>query len=531
MDYLLLAYVLYYEGMVPPHTAAGVNLNFWPVGPLLRMGGAFYLRRTFSGNRLYAVVFAEYVQYLVAKGHPIKFYLEGGRSRTGRLLPPKTGLLSMVVQTYLKKPEKPVVFVPIYVGYDKVLEVRTYHSELRGAKKQKESLSQLFKASSELRAKFGKAYIGFGEPIFLKDYLQAQYPNWHEDIGTDEEKPKWLNSLVSSLAESSLKTINRTAVVSPMGVFALVMLSVPAKALPEDDLTEMMERFVRLIRQCAYSPDVTIVEESGVEMLKQVSGVFGVKRFQHPSGDVIYLESPEVIQLTYYRNNIMHLLAIPSLIAAFFNHNTLIKEGVLTRDVATVYPFISKELFLYWDHQEVSSMIKDVLEKMLSERLLIREESDGYVFIRRPDVMAPELSQLRLVAGTLGTLLERYSLCLVVLLAHPKPIVRIEEFEKNCALMARRIAILGGTPETELFEKTTLGQFLAILIASGYLELNHLAKGREEYIALASLSELESCALSLLSEDIRESVLQLATRERQADQYAEQNDRSNLTIN
>ncbi len=527
MDYLLLAYVLYYEGMVPPHTAAGVNLNFWPVGPLLRMGGAFYLRRTFSGNRMYAAIFSEYVHYLVGKGHPIKFYLEGGRSRTGRLLPGKTGLLSMIVQCYLKNLNKPVAFVPIYVGYDKVMEVRTYQSELRGAKKQKESISQMFKARSELKSKFGKAYISFGQPILLKDFLDSQQPDWSSDLGNHDDKPKWLSPVVANLADSTLRRINQSAVVSPMGVFGLVMMSVPAKALPQEDLITMMDSLVQLIRHAPYSPHIALEVGTGQEILQQVSRVFPVKKFQHPSGDVIYIDNSDVVQLGYYRSNVMHLLALPALLAAFFSHNTLIKEETLKANALLLYPFLHKELFLRWNRDEVSQAIDDALGTLLQEQLLVLEESDGYRFIQRPDVMAPKLSNLMILAGTLGTLIERCSICFIVLLSNSQPKFRRDDFEKDCLLMARRVSILGGTPEAELFEKSTIGQFLSILVENEYLD-NHESN---EYVSKPSIIDLESCALGLLSQDIRQSVLQLARNQQRNGSFSGKNEISNLTFN
>lgn len=508
MDYLLLAYVIYYEGMVPPHTAAGVNLNFWPVGGLLRMGGAFYLRRTFSGNRLYATVFSEYVQFLVAKGHPIKFYLEGGRSRTGRLLPGKTGLLSMIVQSYLERRDKPIVFVPIYVGYDKVMEVKSYHSELQGAKKKSESVSQLIKARSALKTRFGKAYIGFGQPIYLKDFLNESMPDWDEAHQKTDDKPKWLSPIVSTLAEEALKRINQTAIVSPMGLFALTMLSIPSKALPEEDLVDLLENLRKIIRLCQYNENCSITDSSGQEILNQVTEVFGVKRFKHPSGDVIYLESTEVVELGYYKNNIMHLLALPALIAAFFNHNTLIKEDVLKNSVQMLYPFLFNDLHLQWKSPEIQPIIAETLEKLVEANLLIRENSDGYIFVRRPEVISNEMSLLRILAGTLGTLLERYCLCTLVLLAHREPVIRREEFEKNCVLMARKIAILGGTPEAELFEKSTIGQFLSILVEHEYLQVG----SDEEYQIKSSMAGLEVCALSLLSYDMRQGLMRVANK-------------------
>ena len=139
MDYLLLSYLLYTKGIVPPHIAAGINLNLPVIGPILRRGGAFFLRRSFRGNALYSAVFTEYVSQLVAGGYSIEYFIEGGRSRTGRLLPPKGGMVAMTVRAFLRQPTRPVLFQPVYIGYEKLLEGDSYLDELIGKPKQKES--------------------------------------------------------------------------------------------------------------------------------------------------------------------------------------------------------------------------------------------------------------------------------------------------------------------------------------------------------------------------------------------------------
>ena len=126
MDYLLLSYVLYHQGLVPPHIAAGINLNFWPAGPIFRRLGAFFIRRTFKGNKLYSTVFREYLGELFTRGYSVEYFVEGGRSRTGRLLEPKTGTLSMTIQAMLRGGTRPITLVPIYIGYEHVMEVGTY---------------------------------------------------------------------------------------------------------------------------------------------------------------------------------------------------------------------------------------------------------------------------------------------------------------------------------------------------------------------------------------------------------------------
>jgi glycerol-3-phosphate O-acyltransferase len=130
MDYLLLSYVVYHKGYAVPHIAAGINLNMPVIGSFLRRGGAFFLRRSFGGNATYAAVFTRYLGTILARGHSLEYFIEGGRSRTGRLLKPRIGMLSMTVRSYVRNPARPVVFVPVYFGYERVVEAGTYVGEL-----------------------------------------------------------------------------------------------------------------------------------------------------------------------------------------------------------------------------------------------------------------------------------------------------------------------------------------------------------------------------------------------------------------
>src|SRR6187551_24188 len=136
MDYLLLSYVIYHAGYALPHIAAGINLNIPVVGRFLRKGGAFFIRRSFGGNALYTVVFMKYLAAIMARGHSIEYFIEGGRSRTGRLLQPKTGMISMTVRSFLRHPQRPVAFLPVYFGYERVVEGSTYIGELSGKPKE-----------------------------------------------------------------------------------------------------------------------------------------------------------------------------------------------------------------------------------------------------------------------------------------------------------------------------------------------------------------------------------------------------------
>ena len=165
---------------MPPHIAAGINLNFWPAGPIFRRLGAFFIRRTFKGNKLYSTVFREYLGELFSRGYSVEYFVEGGRSRTGRLLDPKTGTLSMTIQAMLRGGTRPITLVPIYIGYEHVMEVGTYAKELRGATKEKESLPGMnFEFMPELHWSFGyPGAIVFMMLAGLAPYLYFKRKNW-----------------------------------------------------------------------------------------------------------------------------------------------------------------------------------------------------------------------------------------------------------------------------------------------------------------------------------------------------------------
>ncbi|HOW57075.1 MAG TPA: 1-acyl-sn-glycerol-3-phosphate acyltransferase, partial [Smithellaceae bacterium] len=129
IDYLLLSYVFYKNNIQMPFIAAGSNMSFFPMGFVFRKSGAFFLRRSFRGNEVYAEVFAKYIAILLKEGLPLEFFIEGGRSRTGKMVMPKYGLLSMVLQAHQEKYCDNFAAIPVYIGYDRVIEEKSYLKE------------------------------------------------------------------------------------------------------------------------------------------------------------------------------------------------------------------------------------------------------------------------------------------------------------------------------------------------------------------------------------------------------------------
>ena len=499
LDYLLLSYCLYQEGQPPPHTAAGINLNFWPAGPILRRCGAFYIRRSFAGNRLYTVVFNEYVHYLLTKGHPVKFYVEGGRSRTGKILQPKTGMLAMVVHSYLRNSDRPIAIVPVYVGYDRVFEVGTYQNELRGKSKTKESAGLLFKARGIFGINFGKAYIGFAEPIYLKSHLDRFSPGWQQQKLAADAKPQWLHPFVAELANDVLTGVNANAVVSAQALFALVILSSPTRALAEEDIIYLMGRLMAAMRAAPYSRDVELPPGDAPTLLREALAVAKTDRFQDPGGDVIHMQKQDAAKLSYYRNNVLHLVALPSLVASYFEHSECMAEDDLIAAGVALFPLLKSEFFLRWDAAEAANVFRGIIKALVREELLIQGE-DG--LLRRPDVTSRNLTALLFMARAISTLLERYATATLLLepYANSDGVDR-KAFESQCMLMSERMAILRGTSTPELLDSMPFKTTIDELLAHSYIEVG----GNGQLLIGPRLTALARHTRGLLSGDILQS--------------------------
>src|SRR5690606_31127914 len=288
MDYLLLSYLLYTRGIVPPHIAAGINLNLPVIGTILRKGGAFFIRRSFRGNALYSAVFTEYVAQLVAGGYSIECFIEGGRSRTGRLLAPKGGMVAMTVRALLRQPSRPVLFVPVYIGPEKRMEGNSYRDELSGKPKRKESIwALLWGIPKVLRQNYGQVVVNFGEPIALEEMLSAHAPGWDGRSIGDDDRPGWLSDTVDAITHRIQVNINRAADVNPVNLLALALLSTPKHAMSESDLLAQIALSRTLLSEVPYSELVTVTPHAPGEIVAHGEEIGMLRRIAHPLGDVL----------------------------------------------------------------------------------------------------------------------------------------------------------------------------------------------------------------------------------------------------
>jgi glycerol-3-phosphate O-acyltransferase len=505
MDYLLLSYVIYHKGFAVPHVAAGINLNLPVIGRFLRKGGAFFIRRTFKGDALYAVVFAKYLGFMMARGHPLEYFIEGGRSRTGRLLSPRTGMLSMTVRAFLRDPKRPVVFMPVYFGYERIVEGRTYIGELSGQPKKKESVPRLVKAAvSVLRSKLGRVHVNLGQPIALDELLCRHNPDWRSaPPETGESRPAWIGEAVSDLASRINIEINAAAAVTPINLVAMAILATPRQALPEADLVRQLELYQVLLRDAPYGPLVTITRDSGAQMIRYAEAMGMLERQKHPLGDIMRMNAENAVLATYYRNNILHLFAMPSLLACCFVSNAAMRTADIHRLVWRVYPYISAELFLRWDEASVSAVVDTLLETFGRLHLLQADVDRGEW--QRPASTSLEAIRLSVLAQATIQTVERYYLAIALLLQAGSGRITQEALEQRCYLMAQRMSVLYGLNSPEFFDKSLFRNFIDLLRRRNVIQVS--GEGRlsfgEPLLSVAADAQL------VLSEQIRHSILQV----------------------
>ena len=464
MDYLLLTYVIYHEGMVTPHIAAGINLNFWPVGKIFRRGGAFFLRRSFAGNKLYTAVFREYLELLFNRGYSVKYYPEGGRSRTGRLLPPKTGMLAMTLQALTKNVHRPVSIVPVYIGYENVMEVKSYQNELKGKSKKKESNWQVFSAIRKLK-NYGYGYVNFGEPIHVNQFLDKQVKDWRNNLPSDpDKKPTWLTPTVNELAQRVMERINGNAAVNSMALASLCLLSSKNTTMSRKELSGAFRDFTQVLRDVPYSEDMTLPDEHPEDMLQHVLKLNRLEVEANEYGELIKPLKGSAVFLTYYRNNILHLYALPGIIAAaVFAQNRIAKTDVLQL-VAALYPLIQRELFMYMSQDEALAYTYKLIASMVSNGLL-QEQGDDLL---RPEADSPTFHSAWLLSRCMQETFQRYAVVLT-LIAKLGEVSR-GKLEKMSRQVAERLSTLYGMSSPEFYDKSVLAVFIAALRENHWLD-------------------------------------------------------------
>ena len=317
MDYLVLSYLLYEEGLMPPHIAAGANLSFFPLGAIFRRGGAYFIRRQFKGDPLYAKMVRAYLNRLLKEGFTQEFFIEGGRTRTGKTLAPKLGLLSIYVDCLCTQPMQDAVFVPISISYERIVESQSYDEEQAGKAKTKESAKGLITSSQVLLKRFGRVFVSFDKPIVFSELMAAK--RFDPSTASEEEKRRFIRGL----AHQVVAGMNDSVTVTPASLIAMVILSSKTRAMRVDRFLAQTLNVLGML-QASY-PEVKLSEslanyseaslESALSLLAQDGQI--VKR---ESKNLSYILAPakKARSLNFYKNTIIHFFVSDALIACAY---------------------------------------------------------------------------------------------------------------------------------------------------------------------------------------------------------------------
>jgi glycerol-3-phosphate O-acyltransferase len=382
IDYLVLSDRLYGHAMMAPIIAAGDNLSFWPIGVWLRRGGAFFIRRSFHGDTLYPALVEAYIRKLLVEGFTVEFFLEGGRSRTGKALPPKYGLLSMLYESASKLHGTKVKLVPVSIGYERIIEERSFVHELSGGDKQSENVGDLIKSSSILRSKWGRLYVQFGEIIDFDEFQRETMERSGGDIGAitaDQQK-----NAVRALAHKVMYSINEVTVVTPAALVATALLSHQKRGMTRASLLSACEDLIATldVMQARIANQLRIGEgRIRADTIDEALHLFLDARLiiAHDTGpEPIYtIDSERRIALEYYQNTIIHFFVPRALISAALLVDT--EQWVdITRlnDRVQQLSRVFKHEFMYRTDATFDEIFQDALRDMVEDGEI--EVRDGY---------------------------------------------------------------------------------------------------------------------------------------------------------
>ena len=301
LDHLVLQYALHENGHPPNHTAGGINMNFFPIGPLIRRSGLFFIRRTFKDNAIYKFVLRQYIDYLVEKRFPLEWYIEGGRSRSGKLLPPRLGLLAYVVDAFRRGKSEDVYLIPTAVAYDQIQDVGDYVAESHGANKKRESFGWFVGVVRGFQSRLGNIHIRFGEPVSLARELD------NVDPAADHE-PDDQSLTVAKLAFEVAVRINRVTPITPTSLVTLALLG-DDRALTVEETVVVLRNWVDYVRRRSLptTEHLQLDSADGVRVALDALVASGVVTCFSDGPEPIYaVREDQHLTAAYYRNTIVH---------------------------------------------------------------------------------------------------------------------------------------------------------------------------------------------------------------------------------
>jgi glycerol-3-phosphate O-acyltransferase len=423
----------------------------------------------------------------------------------------------MVVESHYRKVDRPIMLVPVFISYDKLMEGKNYLKELGGKKKRKESLGQLIKAGKVLRTQFGNAYLNFGEPLELSSYLA---PAPLDASFSNQTEIPWRSQL-KHIAREVMVKINHAALINPSAIFSLILLATPKKALSIDHLIAIEGIFIRLAEAAANPrhpeapaegpPPSLKTYEKFSEALADLEKYLDLERFSHPSGDILYVQGNNSHSLSYYRNNIVHFFVLPSILANLLRHNNGLSKTQIIAGSTILYGFFNQHYFLENDPEDFGSTVASLLEVFTSSKLVVFDaEAELYL---PPNILSDEFSYFKILCNIHGAELERigiYALTIIRYGANSR--IMLSALTAEYSLITTRLALLTETQDLVGLPDNYVQQFLHTLAGFNFVSL-----AQEHVIISPTLIAARSYFSALLSWEIASSFKSLPTPSEKAE--------------
>jgi len=466
IDYLILSYILYVNDMPPPHIAAGKNLSFWPMGPIFRGCGAFFIRRTFKGAVLYSKVFSEYVFKLLQEGFNVEFFIEGGRSRTGKLLKPKLGLLSIIINAFRQGACEDLVFVPVFIGYDRVPEEGAYLHELEGGQKKPESLSEMIKARKVLKKRYGRIYIRLHEGFSVNEML-SQREGALADMSTKDQ-----NVLVRDIGSRLVHCIDQVTVITPHAIVAAAILNCGREPFTYEALRTDIDTYMTYLTLTRATLTDTLVMDPQAAF-EYVFEAYQQRRFiepiardkNDPETEALFgINTGRRHALEYYKNG-----GIGAFIPAAFTALSILEQDafqIASANLSATYGLL-REFFEneFSDDLERASadFVNQSLNAFVKDAILIPHPtlSDAY------NLTSLGFRKLKLFAAFLAPFLESYHVVLTFFSRYPKNFVEPKDRLKKIMSMGNRMVKKQEIKRPEAVNRVTFQNAVDFFLAHG----------------------------------------------------------------
>jgi glycerol-3-phosphate O-acyltransferase len=380
LDPMILRHALARHGFPPNHTLGGVNVAVWPIGPIARRSGLIFIKRSFRDAPVHKAVLREYIAYLLRKRFNLEWYIEGGRSRTGKLRPPRYGLLAYVVDAFKSSPDREVHLVPVSIVYDQLPEIGKMAAEDRGTPKTPESFSWLVAYARSQGRRLGRAHVRFGEPLALG-----------RTLAEDGSVPK--------VAFEVCHRINRVTPITPMSIVALSLLGAEGRGLTMDEGRAIGRPIIDYIgrRGLPTTGDVSIGDIDPFQDALAALIREGVVN-EYPGGsEPVYAINPEKHQeAAFYRNASIHFFLNRAIVELALLHAAEVgapdPEEAVWREALRLRDLLKFEFFFARKREYADEMRAEatLMEPGWESRTIPAEEIQA-VLMAQPMLLAPRV--------------------------------------------------------------------------------------------------------------------------------------------